>query len=117
MKTKLIATLMLAGSSLFAGPRVFVGLNFGAPVVPVAPVAVAYATPCPGPGYVWIDGGYTFVGGRRIWNAGYWRAPVFAPRYERGFVERGRFIDHRDFDRRDFDRRDFDHRYDRGFRR
>jgi hypothetical protein len=98
MKTKLIATLLLAGSSLFAGPRVFVGLNFGAPVVPVAPVAVAYASP--GPGYVWVDGFYTFVGGRRVWNAGYWRAPVFAPRYERGFVEHG-FVEHRGVDRND----------------
>ena len=89
MKTKLIATLMLAGSSLFAGPRVFVGVNLGAPVVPVAPVEVGYATPCPGPGYVWVDGGYAFVGGRRVWNAGYWRAPVFAPGY--GRVAVGRF--------------------------
>jgi hypothetical protein len=99
MKTKRIAMLLagglLAGSSLFAGPRVFVGLNFGAPVVPVgpayvAPAPVAYAAP--GPGYVWVGGGYTFVGGRRIWNAGYWRAPVF---------------EHRGFDRR----------FERGFRR
>ena len=87
MKTKLIATLMLAGSSLFAGPRVFVGVNVGVPIVP-APVIAApvmgYAAP--GPGYVWINGGYAFVGGRRVWNAGYWRAPVFAPRYGyRGF--------------------------------
>jgi hypothetical protein len=93
MKSNLIAKLalggILAGSSLFAGPRVAFGVSFGAPVVPVAPVPVAYVAPAPGPGYVWIDGGYTFVGGRRIWNAGYWRAPVFAPHYDRGFVERG----------------------------
>jgi hypothetical protein len=112
MKSKLIATLiaggMLAGSA-FAGPRVFVGLNFGAPVVPVAPAVVAYGAP--GPGYVWVDGFYSYYGGRRIWTAGYWRAPVFAPRYDRGFVER-RF----DRDDRRFDR-DHDRRFDRGFRR
>jgi hypothetical protein len=81
MKTKLIATLLLAGSSLFAGPRVFFGFGVGVPVAP-APV-VAYATPCPGPGYAWVGGGYYFVGGRRIWREGYWRAPVVrvAPHY------------------------------------
>jgi hypothetical protein len=93
MKTKRIAMLlaggMLAGSSLFAGPRVFVGLNFGVPVVPVpayaapayvAPAPVAYAAPYPGPGYVWVNGYYGYVGPRRVWTAGYWRAPVFEHR-------------------------------------
>lgn len=89
MKTKLIATLMLAGSSLFAGPRVFFGVNVGVPIAP-APVVVAPAPvvgyAAPGPGYLWVNGGYTFVGGRRVWNAGYWRGPAFAPRYGyRGF--------------------------------
>ena len=42
MKTKLIATLMLAGSSLFAGPRVFFGAGVGVPIAP-APVVVAPA--------------------------------------------------------------------------
>ena len=83
MKTKLIATLMLAGSSLFAGPRVFFGVGVGVPVVPAPAPVVAYATPCPGPGYVWVGGGYTFVGGRRIWHEGYWRAPVYAGRFRR----------------------------------
>jgi hypothetical protein len=81
MKTKLIATLLLAGSSLFAGPRVFFGVGVGVPVAP-APV-VAYATPCPGPGYAWVGGGYYFAGGRRLWREGYWRAPYarVAPHY------------------------------------
>ncbi len=113
MKTKLIATLMLAAGSMFAGPRVFFGVSVGVPapvVVAPAPVVapVAYATPSPGPGYAWVDGYYTYVGARPIWHAGYWRAPVII---NRGFVE------HRDFDRdhRGFDR---DHRdFDRGFRR
>ena len=86
MKTKLIATLLLAGSSLFAGPRVFFGVGVGVPVAPVvvapAPV-VAYAPPAPGPGYAWVGGGYYFAGGRRLWREGYWRAPVVrvAPHY------------------------------------
>ena len=52
MKHKLIAGLILAGSSLFAAPGFSVGVRFGAP----APVAPVYATPCPGPDYVWIGG-------------------------------------------------------------
>ena len=34
MKTKLIATLLLAGSSLFAGPRIGIGIGIGVPVAP-----------------------------------------------------------------------------------
>jgi hypothetical protein len=110
MKSKLIAKLalvggLLASGSAFAQTRIGFGVSFGAPVVPVAPVPVAYAAPYPGPGYVWVGGGYTFVGGRRVWNAGYWRAPVIAPRYDNRVVVRG-----------GFDR--YDHRgYERGFRR
>jgi hypothetical protein len=86
MKTKLIATLLLAGSSLFAGPRVFFGVGVGVPVSP-APV-VAYATPAPGPGYVWAGGGYYFAGGRRLWRGGYWRAPVYAAPHYYGHFRR-----------------------------
>lgn len=75
MKTKLIATLLLAGSSVFAGPRVSFGVGIGVPVVPAPAPVVAYATPCPGPGYAWVGGGYYFVGGHRVWREGYWRAP------------------------------------------
>src|ERR1039458_1132822 len=52
MKTKLLAVLLLAGSSLFAAPRVVVGIGVGGYVGP-APV-VAYAPPAPGPGYAWV---------------------------------------------------------------
>jgi len=97
MKTKLIAMLMLAAGSMFAGPRVFFGVNIGVPVAPAAVVApvpvvaapIAYATPCPGPGYVWVDGYYSYFGPRRIWHAGYWRAPVFAHPYARREFVRG----------------------------
>ena len=91
MKTKLIATLMLAASSMFAGPRIAIGVGVGLPFAPapvvVAPPVVTYATPAPGPGYLWTAGYYDFVYGRRVWHPGYWRAPVvgrgFA--YHRGF--------------------------------
>ena len=99
MKTKLIAMLMVAGSTMFAGPRVFVGLNVGVPVAPVAVVAPAPIAYARAPGYVWVDGYYNFVGGRRIWNAGYWRAPI------------GVGFDHRVVGR------GFDRGYARGFRR
>lgn len=89
MKTKLIATMLLAGSTMFAAPgiHVGVGLNFGVPApapVVVAPPVVAAVAPCPGPDYVWIGGYYDFVGGRRVWHDGYWQHHAFAPRYEAG---------------------------------
>jgi hypothetical protein len=91
MKTKLLATLLLAGSSLFAGPRVFFGVGVGgyyAPPPPPPPV-VAYAAPVPAPypGYSWIPGYYYPVSGRYYWHAGYWARPPYrggywvAPRY------------------------------------
>jgi hypothetical protein len=79
MKTKLLAVLLLAGSSLFAAPRVVVGIGVGGYVGP-APV-VAYAPPAPGPGYAWV-GGYRYpVGARYAWHAGYWTRPPYAHAY------------------------------------
>ena len=86
MKTKLLALLFLAGSSMFAGTRVFVGIGVGgygyrgyyAPPPPV----VAYAPPYPGPGYTWVDGYWYPAGPRRVWHAGYWARPPYA----RGYV-------------------------------
>jgi Na+/proline symporter len=68
MKKAMLAMVLLAGSA-FAGPRIAVGIGFGAP----ARVAVVRPA-CPGPGYVWVDGYYAPNG---IWVAGFWRAPVF----------------------------------------
>ena len=59
MKKKILAGLLLAGSTMFAAPRVSFGVNIGAPVV------VAAVPPCPGPGYVFVDGYWRFGGGRR----------------------------------------------------
>jgi hypothetical protein len=88
MKTKLLALLLLAGSTTFAGARVFVGVGFGyaapAPVAvyapPPAPV-VAYAPPSPGPGYAWIAGYWQPAGARWAWHAGYWAHRPYAHAY------------------------------------
>jgi hypothetical protein len=91
MKTKLIAGFLLAGSCLFAGPRVAIEIGVGAPVptygyyAPVPayvppPAPVAYAA---GPGYSWVAGYWYGVGPRRVWRPGYWAAPraaYFGPR-------------------------------------
>lgn len=77
MKTKLLAGLLVAGSSLFAAPRIGFGVSVGVPIAPayVAP-APAYIPPAPGPGYAWVAGYY--VG--PVWHPGYWRGPVVGPR-------------------------------------
>jgi len=87
MKTKLFALLLLAGSSLMAGPRVFVGVGVGyapAPVVAYAPPPaplVAYAPPAPGPGYTFVNGYWNPAGPRWAWHAGYWARPPYARAY------------------------------------
>ncbi len=96
MKTKLLVLTLLAGGSLFAWPRVFVGVGIGGYVAP-APVAIYapppppvysyYAPPCPGPGYGWVAGYWYPVRGRYLWRTGYWARRPFvgarwvAPRY------------------------------------
>jgi hypothetical protein len=68
MKKKLVMLMLVAGGSLIAQTRFSIGVHFGAPgyygAAPVAPrVAVtAYRPPCPGPGYVWVDGYYDGYG-------------------------------------------------------
>ncbi len=51
MKKAILGMMLLAGGSLFAAPRVSIGVSFGSP----APVYVGRLA-CPGPGYVWVDG-------------------------------------------------------------
>ena len=99
MKSKLLVLGLLAGSSMFAGTRVFVGIGGYA-----QPPVVAYATPCPGPGYTWVAGFWDYSGPRRFWRAGYWAAPRYRVDFDRGHDR-----DHgRDFRDRDNDRgRDF----------
>ena len=91
MKTKLLALMILAGSSMFAGSHFYVGIGAGgyypgyyyAPPPPPPP-AVVYA---PRPGYSWVPGYYYPSGPRYSWRAGYWGRPPYrgaywvAPRY------------------------------------
>ena len=101
MKTKLLALLLLAGASAFAGPRVFFGVGIGYAPAPVAvyapppPPPVVYVPPAPAPGYTWIAGYYAPVGPRWVWRPGYWARPPYArsywvaPRYYGGRDYRG----------------------------
>ena|ERR1700733_8247234 len=83
MKTKLIAGFLLAGSCLFAAPRIAIGVGVGVPVagygyyapapayVAPAPVyaAPAYVAPAPGVGFSFVAG---FWGPGHVWHPGYW---------------------------------------------
>jgi hypothetical protein len=77
MKTKLLAVLLLAGSSLFAASAVFVGVGVGGP----PPPRVAYVAPVARPGYAWIGGYWYPAGARWAWHGGYWARPPYAHAY------------------------------------
>jgi len=128
INTKLLALALMAGGTMFAQPRVSIGVGVGvgggyAPAYASdyygAPAyAQQYAPPCPGPGYTWVDGYWTPQGGRRVWTSGFWRAPYrggyyVAPRYSNSFRGNDRYRNDRD-DRnrgdRDQDRRGNDSR-------
>jgi hypothetical protein len=85
MKTKLLAMVLMAGSTMFAGVRFGVGIGIGVPVP--APVVVA-PPPCPGPGYVWTNGvwvapGPAYFGAR--YGYGYRGGHPVGRGYARGF--------------------------------
>ncbi len=103
MKTKLLTLLFLAGSSMFAGTRVFVGIGVGGfgprYYAPPPPPVVAYAPAYPDTGYARVDGYYYPVGPRYGWRAGYWARPpypraywvrprYYGPRYYGGYWRR-----------------------------
>ena len=134
MKTKLMVLMLAAGGAMFAETHVAIGVQFGGPRVAVAaPVVMdAYRPPCPGPGYIWIDGYYDEYGN---WFDGYWDLPPYvgaywiAPRFygghfyagywggPRGMYPAGPRYAPRVYDRgwdRGFNRPGPD-RYDRGF--
>jgi hypothetical protein len=81
MKTKLLALALLAGGTMFAGPRIGVAVGvgpgygygyYGAPAY-VAPAPV-YAAPAPvyvAPAPVYGGGYWYNVGGRRVWHEGF----------------------------------------------
>jgi hypothetical protein len=76
MKKKILMGLLLAGGTMFAAPRFSFGVNIGAPVV------VAAVPPCPGPGYVFVNG-YWQLGVGRDWRADYRRPPEHFERFDR----------------------------------
>jgi hypothetical protein len=98
MKTKLLAGLVLAAGTMFAGNRVSIGVQIGGGYgpgyygyLPPPPPPQMYAIPrSPGRGFVWV-GGYWYPNGRAYgWQPGYWQRPPRgqgrwnAPRYDRG---------------------------------
>ena len=100
MKTKLLALLLLAGSTAF-GARIGFGFGVGigvpyaypgyyAPPPVVAPYAYAPVGVAPGFGYTWIAPYYYPVGAGWGWHAGYWARPPYvgarwmAPRFYGG---------------------------------
>lgn len=103
MKLKLLALLVLTGSSLFAGPRVFVGVGVGGgwgyypPAPPAYAYAPAYNAAPPYVGAAWIPGYYYPVGPRYYWREGYYARRPFvgaywnAPRYYGGHYYAGRW--------------------------
>ena len=108
LTSKLLALAIVAGGTMFAQPRLSVGIRVGGYAQPpVYNSGYSYGNgygydrpPMPGPGYLWVDGYWGVNHGHRFWNQGYWSAPVYRE-YRR------------DFDRHDFVRRDFDRRDDR----
>src|ERR1700675_1844280 len=107
MKTKLgiLAMGLIAAGTMFAQPRVAIGIGvggYGPGYYPPPPVyAQGYVPPCPGPDYTWVDG---YRGPQGVWVGGYWRAPFaggyrIAPRY----VEPRYYNSYRGYDRDRFD--------------
>ena len=87
-KLKILAVALIAGGTMFAQPRVSIGVGAGGygPGYYPPPAYAKYMPPCPGPDYAWVDGYWVPRGGRNVWIAGYWRAPYIssyraAPRY------------------------------------
>jgi hypothetical protein len=102
MKAKFLALLLLAGGSLFAGPRVFFGFGYGPAYggyyAPPPPPVYAYAPPAavyPGPGSTWINGYWDYAATGYFWRPGYYaRSPFYGaywvgPRYFGGRYYRG----------------------------
>jgi hypothetical protein len=101
-KLKVLAVALIAGSTMFAQPRVSSGIGVGGygPGAYPPPDYAHCVPPCPGPDYTWVDGYWVFEGGRRVWTAGYWRRPFVsdyrvAPRY----VERRHYSAYRENER------------------
>lgn len=71
MKKKLLALVLMAAGSMFAG--ITIGLNIGAPPRP----RVEVRRVSPGPGYSYVEGYWYPVSGHYKWHAGYWSRPPY----------------------------------------
>ena len=108
MKFKLLATMLLAGSSLFAGSHFSIGIGIGGyypaggyyAAAPLPPPPVYYEPApayyyAPAPSYVWVPGYYYPRGHRWERRAGYWARPPYrgarwhTPRYSSGHFYAG----------------------------
>ena len=96
MKKKLLALMLVAGSSVFAQGQFSAGVSVGAPGYYPPPGAYDAPPPC-GPGSVWIDG-YTDASGYPVngycavppYSGAYWVAPgYFGGRFVAGYWGRG----------------------------
>ena len=98
MKTRLLVLLLIVGSTMFAATRIVVGVGIGVggPGYYAPAPVVAYAPPCPGPGYYWVPGYRYRIGPRILWRGGYWahrpyvRGHIVGPRYNGHFDNRYR---------------------------
>jgi hypothetical protein len=79
MKSKLLAMVLLGGSSLWAGSNFNIGISIGNQrpgryvVQPPPPPAPRYAVPrSPGRNYVWVPGYWAWAGNRYVWQNGFW---------------------------------------------
>ncbi len=120
MKPKLIAIFVLAAGGLFAQNRGCYGYgqlaydpqydanynhaNYNAQRYVAQPPMYGpryWRPPMPGPGFVWVDGYWSFMRGRYVWAPGYWTRPPFAggywvaPVYNRGHFFAGFWGGHR----------------------
>ena len=70
MTKKIILIIAIAGSLLGMTGCTVDGYVGSQPADVVYEHGVA-----PGPGYIWIDGDWTWSGGRYVWHNGYWGHP------------------------------------------
>ena len=106
MKKTLLVLLLLGCGSLFAETHFSVGIGIGAygPVYGQVPPPVYEQPPCPGDGYVWVEGYWYPRGPRSYWHSGYWRAPAYfgyrgGPGYGHGYVRGNGWSGHAGYDR------------------
>ena len=78
-----LAVALIAGGTMFAQPRVSIGIGVGGYARGYyAPPVYSQAVPAyPGPGYAWVDGYWGVNGGRYVWVPGRWDHPPYAGAY------------------------------------